>query len=121
MVHAAHGETTSIGKGTVNIPIDGGIIQEAYSAPGVSSHIISADLPSAHFEVVMPSSLKTEKGCYLFKKGSCAVDEIVWQRPVVHGLYRISMATPEQYHKTYKIASKDVDMCKEWHDRIRHM
>lgn len=86
VVHASHGETRSIAKGTVNITIDGGIIQEAYKAPQFSSHIIAAALLSDHFEIFMSSSLKNEKDCLLFKKGAFAVHGIVWQTPVVHGL-----------------------------------
>lgn len=68
VVQAAHGDITLIAKGTVILSKAGGIVQEAYYAPGFSAHIIPAHLHSNHSELLMSSSINDEKRCYLFQK-----------------------------------------------------
>lgn len=77
IVQTENGDNTLIGKGTVFLPIAGGIVQEAYHAPVFSSHISTAHPLSDYLEVVSKSTTSGRKICHLLKKGYFCLKDII--------------------------------------------
>lgn len=120
IVQAAHGEITPIGKGTVIIPISGGIMQAAFHAPGFSSNIIAGHLLLDNFEVIPSSSIRVEKVCFVFKQGYFNKQDIVWDTTCSDRLYRIPMTGGSNNSKAL-ITSKEATSFQEWHSKTGHV
>ncbi len=56
-VQGANATSEIVGKGTISLPIGGGIDVEAYHAPKFSSNIISVGLLQKNFEIVFSESI----------------------------------------------------------------
>lgn len=69
VMQAAHGETTLNGRGTVFIPIGGEITQEAYYAPGFSSHIFAAHVTTSRSYSHPTSEMR--RAAFSFLWGQC--------------------------------------------------
>ena len=67
-MQGATGITKIVGEGFVKLPIEDGILVEAYHAPMPSSNILSVALLSDRYEVVLSKSIKIYPACFLMRK-----------------------------------------------------
>ncbi len=95
-MQGATGITKIVGEGFVKLPIEDGILVEAYHAPMPSSNILSVALLSDRYEVVLSKSIKIYPACFLMRKKTF---EIVTEYPLKSRLYPISL--PSITRKSY--------------------
>ena len=124
VVNTADGESRVVGKGLVNISLGSKIVATAYYAPGFKNHILATHLLSETYEVVFSSSLRPDKSCVMFKKGSYNVDDVTWETACVDGLYFASDAfesvgRPTQ--PTVNTVSRVDNSYPRWHSRLGHI
>ncbi len=84
-VNAASSTSKLIGKGTVQLPIDGGVIVEAYYAPEFSANILSVRLLLKIFKM---ESDENESG-----KAYCIIKDKNTSKPVLHAVFVVVMAS----------------------------
>ena len=69
-VKAAAGVAKIAGKGLVRLPVNNGMLVEAYHAPKFSSNILSVRLLQKNFEVLFSESIRGYPACYFLRKGT---------------------------------------------------
>ena len=79
-VKAASETTNLIGKGTIRLPINGGIIVEGYHAPYFSSNILSVGLLKKSFDILFSETRLPYPACFFLRPGSFDVLHEVRER-----------------------------------------
>ena len=117
-VRGATGFTKIVGKGTVRLPIDNGMIVEAYHAPAFSSNVLAVRLPSKDFEVLFSDSIRNCSGCFFLRKGTF---DIVNKYPLENGLSPIKMDMQKKQVQNFHAQVASVNSIDEWHRKLGHI
>ena len=116
-VKAASEATNLVGKGSVRLPINGGMIVEGYHAPSFSSKILSVGLLKKTFHILFSKTRRPYPACFFVRQGSGDVVHEVRERD---GLFPIPLG--REHDTDDKLAliaepgtSEQNDLAKEWH------
>ena len=122
-VKAAAGVTTIVIKGTVRMPVQGGMIVEAYHAPMYSSNILSVNLLSRTFEVLFSTTIRGYEACYFLMQNSM---KVMYEFRMNDGYYPMDMLEGDGHNHASKMVSdarendKDSDLAT-WHRQLVHI
>ena len=122
-VRAASESTNLVGKGTVFIPIDGGIIVEGYHAPSFSSNILSVGLLKDNFDVLFSKTFRDFPGCFFLRHKTLELIHSIRERD---GLFAISLSTKRPSSNGLALNArtnedKQLDIARKWHNKTGHI
>lgn len=110
-------------KGIVWIPLNGGIQIHANHVPHFTSNILAGNMLSDHFEVLRSSSIRSYKGCVIFRKGSLRVEDIICETRCIDRLYPMSLSDCQSsriLRTSTAFTTRKTLSLMEWHQKTEH-
>lgn len=115
-LRAAFGSNHILGKGILQIPIDGGIQVEAYHVPRFTLNILAVNYLARTFDVLFNSV----DGNHCFIKelhtGRCS-----FKTPCEQGLYVISKADDNRNMEAHLSSINEDNIVIKWHNKVGHL